>query len=390
MQLAYLSRGRLFLKDGDAAEALVESRFGREAINRAAQMQEKRAWKVANRNSMFLTGGALWNVADANAALVPVRITAVTRGREPGQLLFALDTGGVGGLFEYAWARDDERRLLHKERFSIRDLDRNPATGAVIGSRFFENRTARLLLMDAEGGNWQELTEGDSVDESPRWIPGAADEVVFQSAGVGRNEAGQAVALAPYSIQRLNIKTGSLQTLAEDAGCDFLLPRMNAAGDLFFLRRPYAPHGWTRPTGWRLLADFLLIPVRLVRALFHFLNFFSVFFARKPLTTAGGPKVEGPDLSLVVLRGRMVDTEAALRSAGDRDTGALVPKDWQLVRRPASGAEEVLADGVVCFDLAPDGAVVYSNGTAIFRRDAGGRRETLVKGKLVEDLAVLG
>jgi len=58
-------------------------------------------------------------------------------------------------------------------------------------------------------------------------------------------------------------------------------------------------------------------------------------------------------------------------------------------RRSSSGNEECLARSVLCFDLAPDGAIVYSNGTTIFRLDQGGKRSRVLGSSLVESVLVL-
>ena len=44
----------------------------------------------------------------------------------------------------------------------------------------------------------------------------------------------------------------------------------------------------------------------------------------------------------------------------------------------------MLAKGVLAFDLCSDGTVVYSNGSAIFRRNAKGETERLVVESLIE------
>ena len=50
---------------------------------------------------------------------------------------------------------------------------------------------------------------------------------------------------------------------------------------------------------------------------------------------------------------------------------------------------EVLARGVLSFDLCDDGAVVYTNGAAIYRLDADGSRQRLHKGAQILQVAVL-
>ena len=118
------------------------------------------------------------------------------------------------------------------------------------------------------------------------------------------------------------------------------------------------------------------------------MNFFSLTYSRKPLTTAGGPKLEGADLRQLIVRGRMVDAARRLRETGNDDR-ALVPRSWELRRRSPNGNEECLARSVLCFDLAPDDSIVYSNGTTIFRLNEGGKPSKLLNASLVESVLVL-
>jgi len=51
--------------------------------------------------------------------------------------------------------------------------------------------------------------------------------------------------------------------------------------------------------------------------------------------------------------------------------------------RSAGGSPQVLATGVLSFDLAEGGSVVYSNGSAVFRLDPSGTSTRLVKDALI-------
>jgi len=142
-----------------------------------------------------------------------------------------------------------------------------------------------------------------------------------------------------------------------------------------------------------MLLDALLFPFRLARAFFDFLNVFSLTFSKKPLTTASGPKVEGPDEKSMFLRGRLVDAEQLLKEQeGKQEDPALVPKTWQLIKRDKAGSETVIADAVLAYDLAADGSVVYTNGRSVFQTQAnnGAEKKLLFKDKLVDAILILG
>jgi hypothetical protein len=269
----------------------------------------------------------------------------------------------------------------------FRNLAVHPAWQLVAGSLHFPNGTANLSLV--RGQNLTQITEGDSVDESPSWIPGAGKRLVYQSAGVARNQQGFAVGVGPFGIHQLDLDGGALSIVLEDPKNDLLAPRMTEEGTLYFIRRPYETLGRKPVSPLGMMADILLFPPRLLRAFFYFFNFLSLTFARKPLTTSGGPRVEGEDEKTLLLRGRVIDAEKAMREGASAEAPALVPPNWELVRRMASGEEQVLARGVVAYDFDGEGGVIYTNGTAAYRVDRNGQSRLLFKAKLLEDLIVI-
>lgn len=387
MKFAYLSRGRLFLQS-QTEEIQVESEFGAEMEKRAVRRQQQNEWRGQNEDSAF---GQLWGGRGAGENTnFNLRIASVARGAEADNLLFVLNTNNVGGLFLYDMTEKVERRLVHKQEFFIRDLDRHLESDELVCTRWNANGTANLGLM--RGYNVVLVTEGDSIDEAPSWVFGREKEIVFHSAGVARNNAGVPVGISPFAIQRLHLDGGEMQTVVSNSAYDHLLPHMDASGNLFFIRRPYEPLGQRR-NGLESLKDILLFPFRVLRTLFDWLNFMSMVYSRKPLTTAGGPEKEMDDIKKIVLRGRVVDAEKALRENKGRrksDTPSLVPASWELVRRTPSGAEMVLAKHVVAFDMDANGRLIYTNGTTIFQHHGEKQKPTiLAKGRLVDTVCLL-
>jgi hypothetical protein len=387
-KFAYLAEGKLYLHDGNpsAEPRLVESPFVQSILDRVERSRERNEWK--NQGGSWLVGAGgmagLPGVGGPAAETRRIRFTGVAPGGA-GSLLYALDTDHVGGLFRRDLAEDHEQRLIHRQQFRARDVTRRTSDGTLALSLHKDDGTAHLAVMSAEGRGLKQVTEGDAVDEAPSWSDDGRT-LLFQSAGIGRNAAGVMIALGPYAVQELDLDAGRVTTLVEDDGHDHLLPR-RAAGATYYVRRPYQPGG--QPvSALRVAADVLLFPFRLARAVVHFLNFISIMFARKPLMTAGGPPNEGPDQRYVMLWGKMIDAEKVLKRGRRAGGDALVPKDWQLIRRETTGAEHVLAQGVVAFDVAADGGLIYTNGSRVFQLDPGNATpRELVRGRLIDRVA---
>src|SRR5207253_1644575 len=93
----------------------------------------------------------------------------------------------------------------------------------------------------------------------------------------------------------------------------------------------------------------------------------SLMFSGKPLLTAGGPARQMPDQRYLMLWGKMIDAEKAMRASKDGGSAALVPSSWQLIARSRSGEERVIAKGVVAFDLPGDGGEIKQPRRGIIR-----------------------
>lgn len=392
LTIAWLSAGRLYLKEGESAGREVVSRFGEEMKARALREGERSSWKFRESSKGGIFGsGMLWGGRGSQEiALVPPRITGVVRPPDKDSFYYFLETEVVGGLFHYDRLQNEERRIFHKEGFRAKDPDFHAGAGLFAFSLPFPNGTSGISLADAEGRNLQRLTEGDSVDEAPSWLPATAPALVYHSAGIGRSSTGEPVGLGPCSLHRIDLAARRAETLIEDRGFDFLQPHGTEAGDLLYIRRPYESIHGRPPSGLTILKDVLLFPWNVGKAILSFLNAFSLAFSQKPLMTSGGPKLEGPEFHKLLIRGRAVDARKALRNfKGDGEAPSLVPSDWELMRRSSKGETKTLARGVLAFDAAPDGTVVYTNGTGVFTLDAEDRPRRIEKGSLIEQVTLL-
>ena len=388
--VAFLARGSLFLKIDDQPPRDIQSAFAQGVLDRQARAQEVDGWK-ANSGAWGEMGMASpelaqWQMADQRRQVL---FKSVTAGDDPNQLYYLLGVGDMGGLFQYTIPEDLERRLMHKNGFAAKDLSRRKGTGEMAISVARENGTTGILVGENDGRFLQDRTTGDSIDESPSWVEGDACRLVYQSAGIGRDENGYAVGLSPYRIETLDLDKKSIDTLLEEDHVDLLQPKHTTDGTLYFIRRPYQPQGREQPSAMAVLKDILLFPFRLGRAVFHFLDFFSMMFSGKPLTSAGGPQRKLNDQRYIMLWGRMIDTKQAMQKSQKQDSKSLVPKEWELVKRTPEGEETVLAERVLSFDVAENGKIVYTDGTVVFSRDEQGNVSEICSDRLIEKVILV-
>lgn len=375
---AFLSNGFIFYRERGAAVQQLHSAYAQEAMDRRERSREKHSWKKDTAFGIAAGGRA----RSFEAADKPLLATSAAFDAA-GNLLYFLRDDSVGGLFRREAGSGRELRLMIKQNLHLADLALAPGGATLAATSQQSTGVAHIALMDAEGNGLREVTGGDSVDSAPAWIPDAPQRLLFQSCGLARDEQGFIVAQGPASVQLLNMESGSVSPVLENPRWDYLKPRVHASGDLLFIRRPYeAP----RYNANNLVLDTLLFPFRLLRAVFHYLNFFSLMYSRKPLTSASGPQVQA-DLKDILLQGRRIDAQKALRTMRTvQGVPSLVPDSWELVRRDRDGNERVLATNVASYDVSADGAIVYTNGQGVFMIEPDGSAALALRDQLVGDV----
>lgn len=378
--LVFISRGKMFLKDGNRELRELQSPYIQNVLDRMERSRQRNSWKEGTAfESSFISERS--NVPSDQHMLRATSAQFLPNGK----ILYFLSDDKVGGLFEYSFDNGEEKRLIHQQQLLLEDMSIDRFGKRLICSQQSSNGTANIALMEADGSNYREITGGDTLDSAPAWIADDPDRILFQSSGVARNDEGYIVALGPSSIQMLDLRQGELSSILEDEASDYLQPKVCLNGDLLFIRRPYEP---PRYSGGNLLLDFLLFPFRLLRALFHYLNFFSLMYSRKPLTSASGPKVQA-DLKELLIKGKRINAENALkREKSVNGVRSLVPKSWQLIKRTKNGEEHLLATNVASYDLSSDGKIIYTNGYGVFILDPSIGSQVVFRDKLIAELVV--
>ena len=382
--IAWLAQGKVRVKTPGEPPRTIESQFGQTIREKAVRAQQRHSWKTGGQGEKFLSGAMLWGRVPKDPAAIRVAITSLCRGSTAGQMLYSLETDDLCAVLSLENLGDEERRLWNKNDKRLSHLAVAP-DGAVACSVRHPFGTANIAVRLNEESGFSEATEGDSVDTAPRWVTNHERRLVFQSAGVGRDRHGNFAGLGPFSIQQLDINSGEMKTLAEDSAQDFLTPQVAADGTLYYIRRPYTGGHEFHPV--RMLKDLVLFPFRLGYAIFQYLQFFSMIYTGKKLTSADGARSRELDLKEMMIWGNKVSAEEAEK--GGEEAPDLVPRTWHLIRQRAGYDPEVIAKGVLAYDLAADDSVVYSNGSAIFVLEPSGKTERTHVERLIEQVTVL-
>jgi hypothetical protein len=378
VELVFLADGNLFHQAAGGTLQQIHSPYIQEVADKEAKSRERNAWKKGTTFEVAAHRG----MRDFDPDRSSIVTTSVLFDQN-GTLLYFLSDKTMGGLFAYDVAKRQEKRIMHRQGMVLTDMAFNPISKKIIASAYLSNGAANLALFDSAGDGYKELTGGDTVDAAPVPVPGEAQQFIYQSYGIARHAGGAILAYSHSTLQMLDLQSGEISAVADDARFDFISPKFDRRGNLLFIRRPYEAPRYAPES---LLKDTLLFPFRLLRAVFHYLNFFSIMYSRKPLTSASGPAMQA-DIKEIMLKGKRINAEKALRREGQvQGVASLVPQSWQLVCRTRQGQEQVLAGHVASFDVAADGQIVYSNGRAVFALAEDGASSLILKSDLISDV----
>jgi hypothetical protein len=389
---AYLSGGKLYLKLGQATVQTIVSEFGAAVQQRESQMQQRNRWKQKSVAANFMPVG-MSGVLKPDRSSVAVAVQGVCpTGAD--RLLYTLEAGEVGGIFTLERfvtpvaidaakppvqrQQPKEKRLFHSADFKIDRVDFNPEYQLIACAAIGKDGAANIATMPVNAVHLAQVTEGDSLDLAPKWIPGFRRAIVFQSAGIGRDGAGYIIEQKHSTIEQLDVDRQEVITLASDPNYDLLSPQMTADGTLYYIRRPYRSLR-QRVKFSQLVKEAVLMPARLLAAVMQWLNFFTHRHTGASLLPVSQQSpIPSQQISFL---GRLVDVGVEMqrnRRFGDPDSPALVPRSWELIEQFPHREPKVIAQGVVAFDVGLDGQLVYSNGSAVYGVLPGGVAERLV------------
>jgi hypothetical protein len=170
--LAFISNGKLFYQAPGQELRELQSPHVRTVTERMERHQQLHGWKEGTAFGRSFTGRDRHVSADA----VGIQATSAQFVAHD-RVLYFLRDDSFGGLFEYDLVLDAEKRLLHKQYLSLEDLRVHPDGHRLLGAQHARNGAANIVVMDADGSNYRELTSGDTVDTAPAWVPGQADAV---------------------------------------------------------------------------------------------------------------------------------------------------------------------------------------------------------------------
>ena len=380
----YLSLGKIYtFREGRAVYCPSEAvdKYRRNIM----EIYKRREWKSSGAGAMFMnTQAPEMAVADINARVEALYLA------DDETLIYGASLEDSCGIYV-----KDPREPESPDRFIVRrtdmrlfHLDYEP-TDKLLALSVSDGPTERhLALCESEQGDFRLITEGESLDIMPSFSRFDRQIIYFSSAGIFFDPRKRVFHSSAYALNRLDLRSGEIEEVAADAAYDYLRPREDAEQTLYCIRRPKT----AKKGGAFSPLDIVLVPFRLIKALFAWLNFFSQRYTGESLTkrTSGvNPAREQQKTDEeIFIEGNLINATQALKQntrEGDKYPG-VIPKTWELARRAADGDWEVVRRGVLDYTFDAAQNILYSNGKYIIRRTPDGAEEKICPAQMATSL----
>lgn len=282
---------------------------------------------------------------------------------------------------------DAEGLVLRKNEFTVEAMHIDSINRRLVLSASQEYQVeCHLCILALDANRTQFITEGESLDSNPFFNPQNPDEIYYDSCGLSYTHD---VTLGPKVINKLNLNNGDLDTIIADPKLDFFKPQLDALGNLYFIQRPYnsAHH---KEDFVSFLKNILLAPVKIIKAIVGWLDFFTQRYTGESLKRTSGAnpaKARQKTEEELFVEGNLIKAHQTLeknKKAGEKYHG-VIPETWNLMKLTPSGELIPVKKGVMSFALKGD-RILYSNGQHLVELDAEGNETLLLEARLISKI----
>ena len=373
---------RIIFSDGekigvfkDGKKEYYESNYLKNYRENAIRSAKNKEWKKST--DLMMEEGFFFGEEEVR---VRAKITSVAPDTKENRFVYAFNVNETSGIY-YKHTDDKEKTEEHivtsaeLEFFSLFITTDGEMLGAVKNTPY----NAKIVVFHKENGDFEYMTDGDSLDENPSFD--GEKNILFNSYAVGRDENNVFITYLPSAIYKLDTGTLELEEVLVDEKFSYIKPVMNQKGELYCIKKP----GVEKEEGNAFL-DILLIPVRIVQAIVGFISAFVTCFARKPMISGGsaqsigngGELARSGDGKKMMIHNQTLNIEKELKRNRKYDGGGFIPRSWKLVKIVFDSkdnfkkfTEYELALGVADFSIATETEkkteLVYTNGKHVFK-----------------------
>ncbi|NHB58119.1 hypothetical protein G9F32_08810 [Acinetobacter sp. 194] len=382
-RIFYLSQQQLYCFDQTKSISIPCQAIDQYKKN-LAEIKQRKQWKSQGAGAQFMG----LNGAEAELDLSDISLTDVVYLDDKNVVYSAHLQGGTAiQMKPIDQLNDPEGLVLRKNEFVVDSMHIDPVNRRLVLSASQEYQVERhLCILALDANRTQFITEGESLDSNPFFNPLNTDEIYYDSCGLSYTYD---VTLGPKEINKLNMTNGDLETIISDPKFDFFKPQMDRAGNLFFIQRPYNS-AFYKEDFFSFLKNILLAPVKIIKAIVGWLDFFTQRYTGESLKRTSGAnpaKARQKTEEELFVEGNLIKAQQTLeknKQAGEKFPG-VIPETWKLIKLTPSGEQVTVKKGVMSFVLK-DGRILYSNGQHLLELDAEGNETLLLEARLISKI----
>ncbi len=347
------------------------------------EIKNKNQWKTSGEGAKFM--GIYNRLEHFDPSKTMAVINGITSYHDH-KIIYTIHINEVSGIFIKNPLNDKEYEghILHKDHVIFNNIDFNSENSKLVVSVCEDCVKSHLAILDVEDSNYHFITEGDCIDNNPTWSKTNPQVIYYDTAGIAQDPSTMQMKTAPTYICKLDTGSGTIEEIIFDEAYNYIKPKEDKEGNLYFIRTPYKEKKEQKIS----LLDILLIPVRILKAIFGWLNIFSMVYGGKPLTSTGGPnparqKEQNP--KDIFIEGNLINAEKTLeenKRSGEKYPG-IAPRSWELMKMEPGQAPVTLKKGVIDYDINDQDEIIYSNGTYIVKLSADQKEEVVGKAELI-------
>lgn len=367
--------GKFEYATDDCAPKESESEYLNHYIKSSTQINDKNAWKNRGFGATFRSNGTYENEAKKE---IHTSVNGIALA-ENGEFFYSITVNEMSGIFRknISETKDSEQHVIHASDMEFYDIDYSGKSQLLAASITNDSFVRNIALFDLRQGDYHILTDGDSIDRHPYFSRSRPNTVLFDSGGIGRDSSGNFVEYGPSAIYRIDTLTNQIEELVSQEGVSLISPKDDDDGNLYYIERP-AKYKEKKPN---IFLEILLIPFKLIYAIYRFLEAFTMLFTGKTFTshTSGNNPAKNRNERELFIEGNRIEAEKNLKKSkkrGEKFPG-IAPQSWKLLRRGANGESETLMTGVIAFDLDDEGNLIFTNGKNVLLRKKNGSMEKI-------------
>lgn len=348
------------------------------------EIQQRKQWKTTGTGAQFM--GAYAENQDVNlSGIYPTSMVQI----DENHFIYTaqLQEGSSICLKNFENWQEDERLVLRKSDLTIQGVDYDASKRRLIlSARSSCDYEQHLCIFSLDGNSMQFVTEGRCHDANPCFNPLNNNQIFYDTCGISYDYG---MDIGPKEICKLDLSTGDLETILGDEKFDFVQPQIDKSGNLYCIQRPYGQA--SKGSVFLSLKNLVLAPVKIIKAIIGWLDFFTQKYTGESLKTTSGSnpaKTKQKSKEELFIEGNLIKARQTLENnqkAGEKYPG-VIPRSWQLIKITPSGEKEILKKGVMGFLIQED-AIIYSNGKHLVQLASDRKEVLLLEEQLVSKIA---